>query len=100
MALDTGASLSTLPAEIALALGCDPSKPKRRVEIIAAGSMEYVPTVIIPRVKFVGFEFKNIEMACLNLPPKSSVAGLLGINVLKNLDILLSFSKSELTLRG
>ena len=100
MAFDTGASISTIPAEIALALGCDPSKPKRRVEIIAAGSMEYAPTVLIPCVKFTGFEFKNIEMACLNLPPKSSVAGLLGLNVIRNLDILISFSKNELTLRG
>ena len=82
MALDTGASISTIPAEIALALGCDPSNPKRRIGIIAAGSVEYAP------------------MACVNLPPQSSVAGLLGLDLLRNLDLFLSFSKNELTLRG
>ena len=99
MAFDTGASISTIPKEIALALDSDLSSPKRCVEIIAAGGMEYVPAVLIPSVRFAGFEFENIEMACLNLPSKSSVAGLLGLDLLRNFDLLLSFSKNELTLR-
>lgn len=100
MALDTGASISTISTEVALALNCNLSNPKRRVEIITAASIQFAPTVLIPSVKFAGFEFKNIEMACHNLPLKSSVAGLLGIDVLRKVDILLSFSKNEITFRG
>lgn len=96
MVLDTGATLSTIPTEIALAVGCDPSKPVKRVEMITAGGVEYVPVVIVPKITFLGFKLKNVETACLNLPPQSAVSGLLGLNVLKNFDIFLKFSKNIL----
>ena len=96
MVLDTGASVTTIPAEIALAVGCDPSKPKRRIEIITASGIEYVPIINVPKIKLLGYELKNVEAACLNLPPQSAVDGLLGLNVLSNFDILLAFRKKFL----
>lgn len=96
MVLDTGASITTIPAEIAFAIGCDPAKPKKRIEMITASGTEYVPVVAIPEIKFLGFTLKNIEAACLNLPPQSLVSGLLGLNVLKEFDILLAFRKKIL----
>ena len=89
-------SETSIPNETALAIGCDPSKPKKRIEMITASGTEYVPVVIIPEISFLGFRLKNIEAACLNLPPQSIVSGLLGINVLKNFDILLAFLKKTL----
>jgi clan AA aspartic protease (TIGR02281 family) len=91
MVLDTGASISTIPTETALAIGCDPAKAKKRIEMITASGTEYVPVVIIPEIRFLGFSLRNIETACLNLPPQSAVSGLLGLNVLRHFDILLKF---------
>lgn len=96
MVLDTGASMTTIPTEIALGIGCDPSKPHRRIEMITASGMEYVPVVVIPRVEVLGFSIKNLEAACLDLPPKSLVSGLLGLNFLKYFDILLRFKSKIL----
>ena len=70
MVIDTGASITTIPSEIALAIGCNPSRPKRRIEMITASGLEYVPVVTIPEINLLGFKIKNIEAACLNLPPK------------------------------
>ena len=96
MVLDTGASVTTIPIETALAIGCDPSRPKKRIEMITASGTEYVPVVVIPEIIFLGFKLKNVEAACLNLPPKSLVSGLLGLNVLTHFDISLAFLKKFL----
>jgi clan AA aspartic protease (TIGR02281 family) len=91
MVIDTGASITSIPSDIALAIGIDPSKPIKRIEIITASGTEYVPVVIVPRVQFLGFSLKNVEIACLNLPPQSTVSGLLGLNILKKFNLSFKF---------
>jgi clan AA aspartic protease (TIGR02281 family) len=99
MALDTGASLSTIPSEAALAIGCDPAKTKKRIEMITASGTESVPVIVIPKMRFLGFELRNLEAACMNLPPQSLLSGLLGLNALKNFDLLLAFLGKTLELK-
>ena len=94
MVVDTGASITSIPSDIALAIGIDPSKPIKRIEIITASGTEYVPVVIVPCVQFLGFSLKNIEIACLNLPPQSTVSGLLGLNILKKFNLSLKFREA------
>jgi clan AA aspartic protease (TIGR02281 family) len=96
MVLDTGASLTTVPLEAAIAIGCDPAKSKKRVEMITASGTEYAPVVTIPKIRFLNFELKNVTVICHNLPSRASVSGLLGLNILKNFDILLKFSSKIL----
>ena len=96
MVLDTGASITTIPNEIALAIGCDPAKSKKRIEMITASGIEYVPIVVVPKIDLLGFRLKNTEVACLNLPPQSAVSGLLGLNILRNFDIALKFRQKLL----
>ena len=91
MVLDTGATITTVPIEVAIALGCDPAKSKKRIEMITASGTEYAPVVTIPEVRFLGFKLKDVEVICHNLPPQATVSGLLGLNVLKRFDIFLKF---------
>ena len=56
MVLDTGASISTIPTETALAIGCDPAKPKKRIEMITASGTEYIPVITIPQLRFLSFK--------------------------------------------
>src|SRR3989338_2430507 len=84
MVLDTGASITTIPIEAAIAIGCDPIKSKRRVEMITASGIEYAPVVAIPKIELFGFGIKNVDVVCHNLPPQSIASGLLGLNLLKN----------------
>ena len=98
MVLDTGASLTTIPTEVALAIGLDPSKPKKRIEMITASGIEYVPVVMVPRIKLLGFMLKNVEAVCLNLPPQGLVSGLLGLNILSKFNLRLVFLKKFLEL--
>src|SRR3989338_4284936 len=96
MVLDTGATITTIPIEAAIAIGCDPTKSKRRIEMITASGIEYAPVVTIPKVEMFGFGVKNVDVVCHNLPHQSIASGLLGLNALKNFNILIAFLKNIL----
>ena len=91
MALDTGASLTSIPSDAAISIGCDPTKSARKIEIITASGTEYVSIVTVPNLQIWEINLKNVDVICLDMPPKSPVSGLLGLNVLKNFDVLLKF---------
>lgn len=96
MLLDTGASYSMIPQEAAIAIGYNPSAPKERVEFITASGIEYAPIINIKGIKALGFENKNFDVVCHNLPPKSSVEGLLGLDFLTQFNVLLNFLEHTL----
>ena len=96
LALDTGATYTIVPFEAAFAIGCNPTDSKQKIEIVTASGIEYAPLITIPFVKAFGFEVKNLPVVCHNLPPRSQVDGLLGLNFLRHFDIGLYFLKKSL----
>jgi len=94
LAVDTGASLTMISIESALAIGIDPSKSMRQIEITTASGIVFVPVIKIPDFKCFGAELKNIEAVCHNLPPESCVEGLLGLNFLKRAKVIIDFSRN------
>lgn len=99
MVLDTGATYTMFPFETARALGLDPSVPQRRIEIVTASTIEYRPTLVVPLVKAFGFEVRNLEVACHDLPPRAPCDGLLGLNFLRQFNILLYFLQHNYEVR-
>lgn len=96
MAIDTGATYTIIPVETAILIGCNPVIPFRRIEIIMGGSTEYLPMVKVPEVKAFGAKLEKIEVICHNLPPKSPVHGLLGLNILRHFDLFFKFKNNVL----
>ena len=96
MVIDTGATITTIPNAIAMAIGCDPAKSRRRIEMITASGTEYAPIVKIPEISLFEFTLRDIDAICHDLPPQSIAGGLLGLNVLKNFDIFLKFRSKTL----
>ena len=82
MVVDTGANMTMIPPQTALAIGCDPAKAKRRVAIVTASGLEYLPVVIIPVVEALGCRVRNLKVICHDLPQQSRVDGLLGLDFL------------------
>ena len=80
--VDTGASLTMIPPQVALLLGCDPAKSKRRVGIVTASGFKYLPVVTIPLVESLGCRVRNFPVICHELPSQSTVDGLLGLDFL------------------
>lgn len=60
MALDTGATYTIIPIEVAVAIGCNPIQSRRRIEITTGSSVEYASIVTVPKFRALGFEIKNM----------------------------------------
>ena len=94
MALDTGATFCIIPVEVAVAVGCDPSCSKRKMEITTGSGIKFVPLITIPRFEAFGVIVKNLEVVCHDLPTPSPVEGLLGLNFLKKARVIIDFSRN------
>lgn len=84
MVVDTGATTTIIPPQIAVAIGCDPAKRSGRTAIITASGLEYLPVVTIPLVECLGYRVRSLKAACHDLPPQSMVDGLLGLDFLSH----------------
>lgn len=91
MALDTGATFTMMPPEIARDIGHDPTLSKRRIEIATASGSVLVPILKVKSISCLGTKLKNVEVVCHSLPPESPVEGLLGLNFLVHLPTFIEF---------
>jgi len=93
VALDTGATYTMIPWEIAGALGYKPEMSKEKVTLITASGVETAPLIEIKKIKFLGEGLDNVPVVCHDLPPKSYVTGLLGSSFLKHFKITIDYPK-------
>jgi clan AA aspartic protease (TIGR02281 family) len=91
MALDTGATFTMIPPEIARDIGHDPILSKRRIEISTASGSVLAPLLTVKSVSCLGNRLRNVQVVCHNLPPESPVEGLLGLNFLVHLPAFIEF---------
>ncbi|MEW6482681.1 MAG: retroviral-like aspartic protease family protein [bacterium] len=78
MALDTGCTLTIIPWNIAIAVGCDPARTKETVRMVTGSGIEFAPLVIVESISALGKKVENIKIACHNLPEESLVDGSFG----------------------
>ena len=95
-ALDTGATYTMIPWDIAEALGYKPEISKEKVTLITASGVETAPVVEIKKIKFMDENVDNVPVVCHDLPPKSYVVGLLGSSFLRHFKIIIDYRKGSL----
>jgi len=91
MVLDTGATYTMLPWKIARVLGLKAEVSERRIDIITASGVESVPLVNLKSIRLFDKKVSNIDVVIHDLPAKSYVDGLLGLNFLRNFDLYINF---------
>lgn len=96
MALDTGATYTMIPWEIAEALGLQPEISKEKIEMITASGIEKAPIITLEKVSVAGEEAANIKAIAHDLPARSYVDGLLGLSFLKNFNLSINFKEGIL----
>lgn len=96
VALDTGATYTMIPWEIAEALGYKPEIPKEKVTLITASGVESAPIIVIKKIKFLDEYLSDVPVVCHDLPPKSYVVGLLGGSFLKHFKVTIDYLKGTL----
>lgn len=98
MALDTGASLTVIPWEVADALGLDPAKSRRRTQFMTGSGVELAPVVVIDAMEVLGVRLSHVPVLCHDLPQGSLVDGLLGLSFLKRCRLAIDFRRGILEL--
>ena len=98
MALDTGATYTMIPWEIAEILGYNPGASKERVPLITASGVERAPLITLKSISALGKDADNVQVVVHNLPEKSYVDGLLGLNFLKKFKLSIDFRTGILEL--
>ena len=97
-ALDTGAITTVIPIETARAIGYDPVKVVKRIELVTASGIEFVPQLTVRAIRCLGQMVHNLPVLCHDLPAESPVKGLLGLNFLKHFNVHLDFLSKRLVL--
>ncbi len=98
VALDTGATTTSIPIYVVSALGYNVSNPKDIVEVITGSGVEEAPVIEIKGLTAIGKTIENIEVMCRDLPLEAPVEGVLGLNFLMNFDVHISFLKGTIEL--
>ena len=99
LGLDTGATTTLISWQTAIRLGYDPAVSPQRVRIITGSSEEYCAPVRLVAVRALGKEVREVDALCHDLPARSRVRGLLGLNFLRNFDLRMNFKQGFITLR-
>jgi predicted aspartyl protease len=96
--LDTGATVTTLSKDILHLLGYD-GKSKEKKRITTASGIEYVDEVIVDKIMFSSFELHEVIVYAHTFPQESFASGgVIGINVLSQFDLHISFKNKVLQL--
>lgn len=96
MALDTGATYTIIPWEVAEILGYEPAVSKDRVAMVTASGVERAPLITLKSISVLGMAVSNVQTIVHNLPEKSYVDGLLGLSFLRRFKICLDFQNGVL----
>jgi predicted aspartyl protease len=95
--VDTGASVTTISTDLLHALGYDVSNGKKS-RIITASSVEFVNAITLEKMALGNIQLENINVYAHTFPESSFSMGVLGLNVLKQFDVYIYFSKKEIEL--
>jgi clan AA aspartic protease (TIGR02281 family) len=93
LALDTGATYTMIPWDIAEALGYEPALSKKKAVITTASGVEKAPLITIDSISVLGKEARDVECIVHDLPEVSRVDGLLGLSFLRRFKVCLDFKE-------
>ena len=96
VALDTGASNTMIPTEVAVDLGYDLSNPNE--QMMTANGIVLANRIAVRKLTAIGETVENIDVVCHDLPEGSIIEGLLGLNFLRHFDVNISFSTGTIEL--
>jgi len=98
MTLDTGATYTMIPWDIAGVLGYEPERSRERVDMVTASGVERAPLITLESVSLGGEEVERVQALIHDLPPRSYIDGLLGLSFLRNFRLNLDFKEGILEL--
>ena len=91
LALDTGATRTTINVGLLTTIGYDPSLVPDRIQMTTGSGVEYAPLLLVRRVEALGQGRADFPVAAHTLPPSARVDGLLGLDFFRGQELNLNF---------
>jgi predicted aspartyl protease len=91
---DTGASNTVISKDILFSLGYN-FESIEKTRIITASGVEYVEPIILKKFKIGNFALEDVQVYAHTFPEDSFSLGVLGLNVIRQFDTSIIFSKIE-----
>lgn len=98
LALDTGATITTVRTATLVCLGYDPAVSEQRVSMTTASGVEYASRLNVERIDVLGRHRLKFPVIAHTLPPSSTVDGLLGLDFFRGRTLSLDFVKGLIKL--
>ncbi|MBA3806471.1 MAG: retropepsin-like domain-containing protein [Acidobacteria bacterium] len=98
LALDTGATGTMINVGMLVSIGYDPSLSLNRTQVTTGSGVEYVPRIVISKIKVLGQELADFPVLCHTLPPSAGIDGLLGLDFLRGRRLEIDFRSGEVSL--
>lgn len=98
LALDTGATDTMANIAPLAAVGYDPSLEPDLVQVTTGSNVEFVPHIVVDKIKALGQERSDFPILGHTLPPSAGVDGLLGLDFLRDLKLIIDFRAGVITL--
>ena len=98
LALDTGATGTVVNVGMMVSVGYDPALVPNRIQVTTGSGVEFVPRVVLDKLKALGQERIGFPVLCHTLPPGASVDGLLGLDYLRGHSLTIDFRNGRVTL--
>jgi clan AA aspartic protease (TIGR02281 family) len=95
--VDTGATYTVITPRMAKKLGITVTPDVQRIMILTANGPIRVPKVVIPKLSVGGLVVHNVEAIVQNLGPDPILAGLLGVNFFKDVELTVKTDRLVLT---
>ena len=99
LGLDTGATTTTINTAPVVALGYDPELSAKRVELTTGSGIEYAPRIELHQIQALGIIEKRFPVLCHTLPPSTGVDGVLGLDFLRERELIVNFRTGLIALR-
>jgi hypothetical protein len=96
LALDTGATSTTINVGMLVSIGYDPSLAPDRIQVTTGSSVEYVPRIALNKITALGQERINFSVLCHTLPPSAGIDGLLGLDFLRGRKLTIDFLQGQI----
>lgn len=97
--VDTGASYTVITKRMAQKLGIEVTADTPKMSLITANGYIQAPIVTVERLSLGGVEVRNIKVVIQDLGNDPLLAGLLGMNFFKGMDLTVREDKLVLSLR-
>ena len=98
LALDTGATGTVINVAMLVAVGYDPALAPDRVQVTTGSSVEFVPRVLLDKIRALEQERTDFPVLGHTLPSSAGVDGLLGLDFLRDQQLTLDFRTGRVML--